>query len=232
MSACAAAGLSVQARPCCGPCHASLSPPEPVAADNGSPQSWPAGGAGTAMAENGGGCCLSVMAGRVPAICTATVGVDGRDTPGHDGRETTLLRQIPYPDTCGAWPAHDESEMICLSCHLTLAQAVITEWFGPDPSMRPDGAQWNTRPQHITTHEVGFAPILSGFRPTCQILISDPLAAVNVHLGPAEIQRLARTQEEQQVRHLARLAQPAHRDFPLHDLLGARRQDRRVDLAR
>jgi hypothetical protein len=30
-----------------------------------------------------------VMAGHVPAICARTVGVDGRDTPGHDGNERT-----------------------------------------------------------------------------------------------------------------------------------------------
>src|SRR5690242_11033720 len=44
------------------------------------------------MTENSGIRCPSVMAGRVPAICASTVGVDGRDTPGHDDRETTLLR--------------------------------------------------------------------------------------------------------------------------------------------
>jgi len=30
------------------------------------------------------------MAGRVPAIYIATVGVDGRDTPGHDGGATDM----------------------------------------------------------------------------------------------------------------------------------------------
>jgi hypothetical protein len=58
-----------------------------------------------------------------------------------------------------------------------------------------------------------------------------PLAAVDMNLRPAEIERLVGAQEEQQIRHLARFAQPAHRDFPLHDLLGAGRQDRGVDLA-
>src|SRR4051794_30651995 len=29
---------------------------------------------------------------------------DGRDAPGHDDRETTLRRQIPYLDSCGTVP--------------------------------------------------------------------------------------------------------------------------------
>src|SRR5689334_2298977 len=33
-------------------------------------------------------------------------GADGRDTPGHDDRETTLLRQSAYPDSYGACPGH------------------------------------------------------------------------------------------------------------------------------
>src|SRR5689334_21639267 len=35
---------------------------------------------------------------------------DGRDTPGHDERETTWLRQPAYPDTHGNAPDHDDGE--------------------------------------------------------------------------------------------------------------------------
>src|SRR5689334_9587496 len=34
----------------------------------------------------GGRASLTVLAGRVPAICASTVEVDGRDTPGQDGK--------------------------------------------------------------------------------------------------------------------------------------------------
>jgi hypothetical protein len=60
----------------------------------------------------------------------------------------------------------------------------------------------------------------------------NPLAPVDVNLRPADIHRLVGAEEKQQVGDLVRLAQPAHRDFPLHDLLGARRQDGGVDFAR
>jgi hypothetical protein len=73
------------------------------------------------------------------------------------------------------------------------------------------------------------APILGAVEAETSGLHS--LAAVDMNLRPAEIERLVGAQEEQQIRHLARFAQPAHRDFPLHDLLGAGRQDRGVDLA-
>src|SRR5689334_14731172 len=36
-----------------------------------------------------------VMAGRVPPICASTVGVDGRDTPGHDGEATDQAHSSP-----------------------------------------------------------------------------------------------------------------------------------------
>ncbi len=37
----------------------------------------------------------TVMAGRVPAICTGTgAATDGRDTPGHDGEGTVLKTEL------------------------------------------------------------------------------------------------------------------------------------------
>jgi hypothetical protein len=59
----------------------------------------------------------------------------------------------------------------------------------------------------------------------------NPLAAVDVNLGPTDVHRLVGAQEVQQVRDLIRFTQPAQGNFALHDFLGAGRQDRGVDLA-
>ena len=64
--------------------------------------------------SGGLGCCLSVMAGRVAAICASTAG--GRWPglrPAMTERETTLLRQFSY-HAYGACPGHDEGAKISL----------------------------------------------------------------------------------------------------------------------
>ena len=56
------------------------------------------------------------------------------------------------------------------------------------------------------------------------------LAAIDVDLGPGDIRRLGRAQEEDDVGDFRGRAEPAQR-YRLDDLFRARRQDRRVDLA-
>ncbi len=58
------------------------------------------------------------------------------------------------------------------------------------------------------------------------------LAAVDVQLGAVHVARLVGAQEIDGLGHLLRLAEAAHGDVLFHDLLSARRQDGRVDLAR
>src|SRR5690348_17199853 len=59
---------------------------------------------------------LTVMAGRVPAICASTAGVDGRDTSGHDGE--------------GVRSPHLNLPAVCYRVHRHLT-------FGPYLSMQP-----------------------------------------------------------------------------------------------
>jgi hypothetical protein len=65
-------------------------------------------------------------------------------------------------------------------------------------------------------------------RPAC----SHVLAAVDVQLGAVDIARLLRAEEIDGLGHFLGLAETAERDLLLHDLVGAGREDRRVDLTR
>src|SRR4051794_18419500 len=56
---------------------------EGLGAGSAAPPSWPGVSRPSALRRRGG---------------------DGRDTPGHEGRKTTLLRRLSYPDGHGAWP--------------------------------------------------------------------------------------------------------------------------------
>jgi hypothetical protein len=62
--------------------------------------------------------------------------------------------------------------------------------------------------------------------------ILDVLAAVDVNLGAVHIRTRLRAQHVDDLRDFVGRAEPVHRNLLVHDLLGARREDRRVDLAR
>src|SRR5262245_30540903 len=61
---------------------------------------------------------------------------------------------------------------------------------------------------------------------------SDVLAAVDVQLRAADVARLVAAEEIDGLGHLLGLAQAPQWDLLLHDLVGARREDGGVDLAR
>src|SRR6185503_1282484 len=75
------------------------------------------------------------------------------------------------------------------------------------------------------------ASIGAGLAPFARVA-SHVLAAVDVQLGAVDVARLVGAQEIDGLGHFLGLAEALQGDLLLHDLLGARREDGGVDLAR